>query len=221
MIRQISGLLLLFVNWFGCFALCRELAARKQIHSDWRVSWLLACVGWGVLLTAIIELASSLRILTPPTLTAAWLGAGLILWSTAGWLTLRRGPLSKLPWIAWRERVNLDWRQNWPLDARLMAIASAVLVFGLGVIAAATPTTNLDSLTYHLPRVMHWIQQQSVEHFPTGNTRQLEFAPWPAFVITNLHLLIGDDQLDNLVQWFAMLTSVIVTSFVSQQLLQH
>jgi len=102
-----------------------------------------------------------------------------------------------------------------------MAIASAVLVSGLGVIAAATPTTNLDSLTYHLPRVMHWIQQQSVEHFPTGNTRQLEFAPWPAFVITNLHLLIGDDQLDSLVQWFAMLTSVIVTSFVSQQLLQH
>ena len=74
----------------------------------------------------------------------------------------------------------------------------------LGVIAVITPTTNWDSLTYHLPRVMHWIQQQSVEHYPADNTCQLEFGPWAAFVVTNLHLLEGNDQWDNLVQWFAV-----------------
>src|SRR5438128_446081 len=176
MLHELSGLALLSANWFGIYGICRELAARKQIHPDWRVSWLLACVGWGAWLTFVVELSSAGKMLNAPVLIAAWLAAGLMLCGTAGWLAWQRGALSRAGLISWRNSIDLDWRRNWPLDARLMAIASAVLVSALGVIAAATPTTNLDSLTYHLPRVMHWIQQQSVEHFSTGNTRQLEFA---------------------------------------------
>ncbi len=215
------GVSLLLLAWTGCFGLCRELAARKQIHPDWRVSWLLACVGWGALLAFVVELSSLWKRLNGPTLIAAWLAGSIILCGAAVWLAWRRGALSRAAWAAWRAGIDLDWRQNWPVDAKLMFIASVLLIVTLGVIAAITPTTNWDSLTYHLPRVMHWIQQQSVEHYPTGNTRQLEFAPWSAFVLTNLHLLRGDDQMDNLVQWFAMLSCVIVTSFIAQQLLAY
>ena len=218
MILRSLGLAFLLLCWLGIYGLCRELAARKQIHSDWRISWLFACAGWGALLAFVVELCSSRKMLNAPTLIAAWMTGSVILCGTAGWLAWRRGALGKGRLISWRERTVLDWGQNWPLDAKLMLVASAVLVLGQGVIALCTPTTNWDSLVYHLPRVMHWIQQQSVEHYPTANTCQLEFAPWPAFVITHLHLLQGNDRLDNLVQWFAMLTCVVVTSFIAQQL---
>jgi hypothetical protein len=68
--------------------------------------------------------------------------------------------------------------------------------------------------------VLHWIQQQSVEPFPTHDTRQIEFAPWSAFVLVQFHLLLGSDQLDNLVQWFAMVMCVFVASHIAQQLLE-
>ena len=213
------GVSLLLLAWAGCFGLCRELAARKQIHPDWRVSWLLACVGWGALLTFVVELSSRWKRLNAPTLTATWGVGSVILCGAAVWLAWRRGALSRAAWEGWRQRIDLDWRQNWLVDAKLMVMVSAMLILALGFIAFSTPTTNWDSLTYHLPRVMHWIQQQSVEHYPTGNTRQLEFAPWSAFVVTNLHLLHGTDRLDNLVQWFAMLSCVMVTSFIAEQLL--
>jgi len=101
-----------------------------------------------------------------------------------------------------------------------MLLAATLLVLCLGFLALLTPTTNWDSLMYHLPRVLHWIQQQSLEPYPTHNTRQIEFAPWPAFVITHLHLLNGNDYLDNLVQWSAMVICVFVASYIAQQLLE-
>jgi len=102
-------------------------------------------------------------------------------------------------------------------DVRLLLILIGGLVAVLGVIAIATPTTNWDSFTYHLPRVMHWIQQGSVEHFATGNTKQIEFAPWPAFILANLYQLEGSDRFFNLVQWLAMVGSVMAASLLAQQ----
>src|SRR2546428_330553 len=76
---------------------------------------------------------------------------------------------------------------------------------------------NIDSLAYHLARMAHWIQQSGVQHYPTDDLRQLEFGPWSSFVMTNLFLLWGNDQLLNLAQWFAMVSSVIVLSWVAEQ----
>ena len=78
MFHELSGLALLSANWFGIYGICCELAARKQIHSDWRVSWLLACVGWGALLTFVIELSSARKMLNAPVLIAAWLAGNTI-----------------------------------------------------------------------------------------------------------------------------------------------
>jgi len=95
---------------------------------------------------------------------------------------------------------------------------AAALVLGLVVIAVVTRTTNWDSLTYHLPRVIHCMQQGSVDHLGTNNMRQIEFGPWSEYAILNLHLLSGGDRYDNLVQWFAMTGSVAVGSFMAQRL---
>ena len=91
----------------------------------------------------------------------------------------------------------------------------------LGLIAAVTPTTNWDSLTYHLPRVMHWIQQRSVDHYASNNTCQIEYGPWSAFALATLHLLRGNDHMDNLIQWFAMLSCLIVCSLIAEELFRN
>src|SRR5438067_1370320 len=167
----------LWLAWVGCFGLCRELAARKKIFSDWRLSWIMACAAWGALLTLIVEVWSALRQLNAFTLFCTWAILGTVLAGIAVTLGRKRGALSKAALADSRGRINEDWTRFWPLDAKLMLAASGALILVLGVTAAIFPTTNWDSLTYHLPRVLHWIQEQSVEHYPTNNTRQIEFPP--------------------------------------------
>ena len=204
------------VAWLGCFWLCRELAARNQISSDWRLSWALASVSWGALVTLVIEGCSFARMLNAAALKAAWVLVDGILFGVAGLLARNRRARAWSDVLVRLKNLCRNSLADWPADAKWMLGGTVAFTAFLFVLAATTPTTNWDSLTYHLPRVMHWVQQQSVEHFATDNTRELEFGPWSAFAFTHLFLLWGDDRLVNLVQWSAMLSSLIVLSFVAR-----
>ncbi|MBI3977567.1 MAG: glycosyltransferase family 39 protein [Chloroflexi bacterium] len=88
----------------------------------------------------------------------------------------------------------------------------------LGVIALAAPPNTWDSMTYHMPRVVHWIQQGSVDHYPTSVLRQLYQNPWAELAILHLQVLSGGDRFANLVQWFSMVGSVVGASLIARQL---
>lgn len=87
-----------------------------------------------------------------------------------------------------------------------------------GLIAFVAPPNNYDSMTYHLGRVVHWIQNHSVQHYPTNIDRQLFMPPWAEFAITHLYVLTGTDRLANAVQWLSMLGSIVGVSLIAKQL---
>jgi hypothetical protein len=45
------------------------------------------------------------------------------------------------------------------------------------VLALITPPNMYDSMTYHMSRVVHWIQNGSLAHYPTSIGRQLFLPP--------------------------------------------
>jgi hypothetical protein len=69
-----------------------------------------------------------------------------------------------------------------------------------------------------MPRVAHWIQNGSVDHYPTHIVRQIYLAPWAEFAITQFQVLSGGDRFANLVQWLAMLGSLVGVSLIAEQL---
>jgi 4-amino-4-deoxy-L-arabinose transferase-like glycosyltransferase len=73
------------------------------------------------------------------------------------------------------------------------------------------PPNNWDSLTYHMSRIMYWLSNESVEHFPTHIIRHLYQPPFAEFFILNLNLLNGNDYLSNSVQWLFLVFTVIAT----------
>jgi hypothetical protein len=85
-------------------------------------------------------------------------------------------------------------------------------------IAIAYPPNNWDSLEYHLPRIEHWIQNGSLNHYYTSNIKQLIYAPFAEIVISHNRILTGDDWLMNVVQWFAFLGTIVVLSKVASLL---
>lgn len=209
------GLIPLCSGWLGSFALCRELAARGKLPEDWRISFLLANAIWGALAVWLVEAAGAGHTLTAPALLAGWTLAVFLLFGSSCFLAFRRGG----SFSSWLPRPEAGPERPWPLAARLCLGASILIALVLGAIALLTPTTNYDSLTYHLPRVMHWIQNQSVAHFPTSDTRQLESGPWAAFILTHLILLSGGDWFANLAQWWAMVSTIVGASWMTTQLL--
>lgn len=102
---------------------------------------------------------------------------------------------------------------QWGLLAALSLLGGVTLV--TAVVAAPN---NFDSLTYHLPRVLHWIQNGSVRHYPTHIDRQLVLAPWSEFTIMHLQLLSGGDRLSNTVQWMSMVGSAVAASLIAARL---
>jgi len=210
-VTSVFALLIPALAWLGCYWCCRELAARGRIDPDWRLSWLLACAGWGVALSLIVEGTAAAHLLSAGPVTVGWIliDAGVL--GLAFHLRSRRAAVQRL-----REGPPTS-RSPW--DARLLLAATIAIIAVLGWIAAFTSTTNYDSMTYHMTRVVHWVQQHSVAHYPTVNWRQIEFGPWGEFAILNVYLLEGGDRLANLPQWFAMVTSVIGACLITRQLL--
>jgi hypothetical protein len=94
----------------------------------------------------------------------------------------------------------------------------AGIVSVTGLIAIISPPNTWDAMTYHMSRVMHWIQNHSVEHYPTHTSMQLHRSPWAEFTILHLQLLSQNDRFANLVQWFSMVGSLIAVTVLAMQL---
>jgi hypothetical protein len=71
------------------------------------------------------------------------------------------------------------------------------------VVAWSVPPNTPDSLLYHMARVAHWAQGESLTHYGTAYGHQLWNPPFAETVILALRLLSGGDRAANLVQWAA------------------
>jgi hypothetical protein len=188
-----------------CISFLLILLISRASSLSWRESILAAAVIWGLLLTIITEALSALGALSYPTVLASWLLSGAVLAFLFLWFFMDKGLISE----SVRPVVSA------PL---LFVLPIGFIVSLTGLIAFVAPPNNYDSMTYHLGRVVHWIQNHSVQHYPTNIDRQLFMPPWAEFAITHFYVLSGGDRLSNGVQWFSMLGSLTGVSLIAKQL---
>ena len=199
---------------------CGRAALLSGRGHRWREALLAGAVVWGVLVAAFTEGLSLLGLLTWSWLVVLW---GLAAAAALGvlLLALRLTPRPPLHHVERGSRTAARGVRAGRLPERMVVLAicglGAIVVIA-GLTAIVAPPNTYDSMTYHLPRVMHWIQNQSVAHYPTHIPRQLHFSPGAEFILTHLHILAGNDRLLNLVQWLGMVGSVIGVSLLAQRL---
>ena len=167
----------------------------------WRKSILLSSIAWGVALTAITEVLSLFNLLTFTSLVIFWGAAALF----SIFIDSAPSPVhSSTPSV------------KTPIMFKFLLSGMAAIIITTGVIAVVAPPNTWDAMTYHMSRVVHWIQNRSVEHYPTGIIRQLESSPWAEFAITHVQILSGGDHFANLVQWFSMIGSIIGVTLIAK-----
>ncbi|HEY2942657.1 MAG TPA: 4-amino-4-deoxy-L-arabinose transferase, partial [Vicinamibacteria bacterium] len=186
---------------FACLAV--GVLGFHRLGLDWRRSTLAAAIAWAVWLTALTETLGAARLLTVAAVASAWVAATVV----SAFILTRVRPADPPP---------PNPSPPAPSKAVLWALGLAVALVGVAALAGAP--TNWDALSYHLPRVMHWIQNASVDHYPTHILRQLHQAPWSEFAVMHLQLLSGGDRLANTIQWLALLGTAVGVSVVAEQL---
>lgn len=169
---------------------------------------ILTNICWGAYLAVTSELLSLAHFLTPAGVGLIW-GVAFILLLFFGVRTgfIKRG----------LRHVGVAWRCIQPADYVLAGVL--VLLSGaLLLILIVSPSGNNDSLQYHLARVVHWAQNASLQHYATGFVPQLYNPIWAEEVILHFRLLWGNDQFAGLVQWGAMLTSLVAVCEICSEL---
>ena len=72
-------------------------------------------------------------------------------------------------------------------------------------------------MTYHMARVAHWEQNQSIAHYQTHIIRQLVLAPLAEWIILHLQILSGTDILANSVQLFFFAGCMVNVSLITKE----
>jgi hypothetical protein len=197
------ALLPLFVSaWFYIYLANRHPAdpgRRILLHS---IIWL------GCYLAVSMEVLSFFKGITTLGLVLTWLLPCAIF---AGWLWRKKAAGESITLPA---RFHLPG--TWWDRSLLLVIGVVVLVTAL--VAWVTPPQTWDSLTYHLSRVAHWAQDQSIWHYATGIDRQTSMPPGAEEWVLNNYVLTMSDRLSSFPQWFAMLGSLIGVSLVAYYL---
>ena len=198
-------------------------------ESGLRVAFCQTSLVAGLLIALGTELASCFNAVTQTGIFAIWLVAttvvGVLLFFRSRGLKNRATDCVEIASSvdAVTPRLNQEFlalrtvlSSNW-----LMASVAALILLGTFLTAIFSAPNNYDSLTYHMARVPHWIQQQNIDFHSTNNARQNMFAPFAEYAILHLQLLSGSDRFANLVQWSSLLLSMVAGSLIAKQFDQN
>ncbi len=176
---------------------------RVNERDDWRYQTGLAFVVTGVIAVAAIEVLSVFSALTQKTVGVTW-GALLCVALSVWFFGYRKTQI--LPSIS-------------GFSGLFLGLLSGIffLVIITSVVALLAPPNTWDSLTYHMSRVAHWVQNRSVGHYPTNILRQLYHAPGAEFMILQAQLLSGGDRFANMIQWSFYIGCVLTSSLLTKQ----
>lgn len=179
---------------------------------DLRSATLHAATSWGVLVAVMTETLS-----VPGWLTRSGLGMTWLIVDLAAFVYVARPTPAAVFGVGVVARLR-DARGRIGLTDLGLLAGTGTLVALVGAVAILSPPNSWDAMQYHLPRVVHWIENQRVAFYPTHELKQLHMAPGAEFLLLQVHALWGGDRLDNLVQWSAFLGSIVGVTAIARSL---
>jgi hypothetical protein len=179
---------------------------KTEYNLDWRRAFNRSIILVGVYGVLGLELLSLFSSVNPTFL--------LLLWSVPGlgfaWLLIQNP--RKLRVI----HLQLPPMNNWEIKGMLLGLGTILIL--TAITAYLAPPNTYDSLTYHMSRVAHWAQEGGVRPYASGIMRQNYMSPGAEMMVLQTYVLSQGDRWANVVQWFAMVVSVIGVSTIARDL---
>lgn len=202
------GILLYLFSYCGVFAYSLRFAGKNQI----RCMWIYAYLFTALYVYLSTEILSLFHCVNRFGVLAAWALFLLVL----GFLCIK-GDLRRT-WSRFlrhhpMQMVGRGIQKNKFLSFALFYF----LVFTfLGAVLYAPNT--YDAMTYHMTRIMHWLQNENVAYVITNDQRLNYQLPLAEYLIMHIQLLFTKDYFANLIQWNAYVTSIVAVSQIAAEL---
>lgn len=157
--------------------------------------------GYIVFITELLSLFKSLNLIS---VAISWAALSLILI-----LFLLKDKTKTFATLKHIKDITFNYYKSLSFPSRTLLFLITAGLLSLLIQGLIYPPNNWDSLTYHMSRIMHWLSNESVSHFPTHVLRHLYQPPFTEYVIMNINLLNGNDYFSNSVQLFYLTFSII------------
>lgn len=157
------------------------------------------------------------------------IGAGILLGVSTWAITEGLGAIHHFDsvgaFVAWggltAALVHAGWNAHpplirWPREVRVATGAISAMFLPLAFVSVEAAPNNWDSMTYHLSRVMHWLDGRSLDFYPTHIPRQLYLGPLAEMGIAQAMLLTHDDRGANAIQLIAFALAIVACGRIAQ-----
>ena len=200
---MISIILVLFL-----MLVMNQLLSSSQTLRESVINAYLLIIGLAAGITEILSLGN---LITRQGILVAWL---ILTGLSVIWMLFKFKGKQKSKQLG----VVLEWIRQISWIERLIILSIGFILIVTLIIAIKAPPNNYDSMTYHMARVVHWIQNKSVKFYPTSIPRQNYSMPLAEYMILHLQLLSQSDQYANLVQWSGFGVAILAAAEVAKQI---
>jgi hypothetical protein len=191
----------LFASYLLIYTLIKQINGRECLREASLITWIIFCS----LVLVITEIFSLFNALNYESV--------LIFWSIASLIAVGLIALNKTQNNFKKNLPNKDIKIN-----DLIAIAYIfTLVTILLLLTIYCPPNTWDSMTYHMSRVAHWVQNENVSFYPTHILRQLHQPPFAEYLILQLQLLNNGDRFANIPQFASMIISTLGITLIAKE----
>lgn len=165
-------------------------AMRRGLFSAWREACLFSSILVCSLSVLCVEVLSSGKMLASSNLISFWVLLALLALHWA--------------WFGPGQEVGPGFDRRKLFHVNFLQILALIVLSGTFVIALKVAPNSFDSMVYHLPRVMHWLQEGSVAFYPSDVVCQNWHLPGAQYLLMHVYALTGHDLYVNLVQWASL-----------------
>jgi len=190
-------------------------SSRKGLYTNIRESFILSLISNGIVVFFYNEIFSFFNALNATSAFVFWLlevlGTASLLayWNNSGKISF-----SKLQSLKSAVQLKGLGRSN-----RIIAVtALIVFILPLFFLAVYAPANNFDAHSYHLNRILFWITNGNLDHFPTQHIQQLYLNVFAEYLVLDSVLLSGSDTYAGLIQFGAFLGSLCGISLLAKRI---
>jgi hypothetical protein len=115
-------------------------------------------------------------------------------------------------------KFSLPSVSNLPFLEKISLTIITVLVSLTTANALLYPPNSNDTLRYHFPRILFWIQQRSVANYATPDNHQTIMPPLAEYLNLTNFILFGTDKLANCVQLLFYFACIVAASLIAKLL---
>jgi hypothetical protein len=178
------------------------LLLRRVQGLPWKQAFIRTQIIFFLFVAVTTEALSAVRLVERPIITPVWIAALIVLAA----LLINIKPRKTATAVVDHKPLGLV---EWLSIACLCAILSITLV-----IALVSPPNTVDSMTYHMTKVAHWIQDRNINFFATSNGKQNYLAPLSEYTVLHFQLLANSDRFANIVQWMSFVGCIVTVALL-------